>query len=229
MDEANYRNNLTKKTMLMMERRNRTLEFVSRKRMIFIMWRHVVKQERAFIFSVVNTINKSLQMKGFHYIKNTHQDFKYHDKVSRAMRMFCNRIQRRHTLDAFNLVKAQALSKVAQTYFERENQKDEENDAFLQHVDMIKETNNQRCSEFFLQRNKANVFKAWVNMTKHWKLVKSKEREFLTRQTLRKRRLAVVMWKQRVECTKHARSQKALLNNKFDRMLMRATFLGLKG
>lgn len=43
LNEANYRNNLTKKLMNMMERRNKELIFVSRKRMIFNCWRHASK------------------------------------------------------------------------------------------------------------------------------------------------------------------------------------------
>jgi len=73
-NELNIKNNTTKKLMSMMERRNKEWIFVSKKRMVFLCWRHASKQQRAFIHCVVNALDKSMKMKGFHYIKNTHLD-----------------------------------------------------------------------------------------------------------------------------------------------------------
>ena len=40
MDEQNVHNNTTKKLMSIMERRNKEWIFVSKKRMVFLCWRH---------------------------------------------------------------------------------------------------------------------------------------------------------------------------------------------
>lgn len=134
--EQNIKNNTTKKLMQMMERRNKEWIFVSRKRMVFLCWRHASKQQRAFIHCVVNALDKSMKMKGFHYIKNTHLDFVYNDKVKRCLRKFSNRHARLNGLDAFNKWKLYSLKKVddkfTNTMMERNERLGEFNDYFNQ-------------------------------------------------------------------------------------------------
>lgn len=174
MDEANYRNITQKKVMLMMERRNREWHMVSRKRMIFMCWRHASRQQRAFVASVANALDRSLKMKGFHYIKNSYQDLKYHDTVTRRLKKFVNRYMKVNGLDAFNKWKLYALSQVDEKFQNTMMQLKEKDEAFLDHVDEIKGQNNARCFNHFMTKNKANVFRAWANILKHNKLVENK-------------------------------------------------------
>ena len=91
------------------------------------------------------------------------------------------------------------------------NELKEKDDEFTEHVEQIKDTNNERCFNIFLTKNKSNVFKAWCTYIKHIKLVKAKEAEFLRRKLIRDRTLSLVIWKQRVEKTKEQRTREALL------------------
>jgi hypothetical protein len=56
------------KLMQILERRNKEWVFGSRKRFIFMMWRHVMKQEKAFCIAVKNCLTKSLYRKGLEHI-----------------------------------------------------------------------------------------------------------------------------------------------------------------
>lgn len=194
MNEANYRNTLTKKLMLMMERRNKEWIFVSQKRMVFLCWRHASRQQRAFIHCVVNVLDKSMKTKGLHYIKNYHLDNVYHDKVTRMMKKFVNRYQKMNGLDAFNKWKLYSLAQVDEKFNDAMLEKKAQDDAFNEQVAMIKAQNNARCFSYFMDKNKANVWTAWVNITKHFKLVRAKEEEFLARQETMQIKLAIKMW-----------------------------------
>jgi hypothetical protein len=52
---------------------------VSKKRMIFEMWRHTMKMEKAFVYSVKNVLEKSMFKEGFEQIKHTYRDLNYTD------------------------------------------------------------------------------------------------------------------------------------------------------
>ena len=138
MNEANYRNNLTKKLMLIMERRNKEWIYVSQKRMIFMCWRHHIKQQRAFIKVLVRVVDKNMKIEGFDRIRNSHLDNVYHDRVTRMMKKFVNRYQRSNGLDAFNKWKLFSLSKVDEKFNEAMLEKKAEDDAFNEHVAEIK-------------------------------------------------------------------------------------------
>jgi hypothetical protein len=62
-----------------MERRNINWVHVSRKRMIFEMWRHVTKMEKGFAYAVKNVLEKTLYKEGFARILYTYRNFKYTD------------------------------------------------------------------------------------------------------------------------------------------------------
>lgn len=76
-------------------------------------------------------------------------------------------------LDAFNKWKLYSLSKVDEKFTNTMMELKEKDGLFLDHVDQIKSQNNERCFNFFLTKNKSNVFMAWVNIVKHNKLVKN--------------------------------------------------------
>lgn len=76
-----------------------------------------------------------MKMKGFHYIKETHQDLRYHDKVTRFLRKFTNRHHRLNGLDAFNKWKLFSLSKVDEKFTNTMMELKEKDGEFLEHVD----------------------------------------------------------------------------------------------
>ena len=131
-------------------------------------------------------------------------------------------------LDAFNKWKLYSLSKVDEKFTNTMMVLKEKDGDFLEHVDQIKQQNNERCFNFFLKKNKSNIFKAWVNIVKHIKLVKSKEQEFFMRRLKAKRKLSLVIWKQRVETTKYQRTREEVLIAKLNKRKRRAVLRGLR-
>ena len=101
-------------------------------------------------------------------------------------------------------------------------------EAFEDHREEIKEQNNARCFMWFMSKNKSNVFKAWVNITKYYKLQKQKEREFLMRQEKLRKSLAIRFWQSRLEKTRNYRSREQVLINKLNKLRKKAVIRGLK-
>ena len=93
-------------------RRNLTLVFVSRKRMIFESWRVAVKQQKAFLLCVINVLEKSMTMKGFHHIKGSTSADKVNSTKYRHIKMFILRFVKRNVGDYFNKWKTGALMRV---------------------------------------------------------------------------------------------------------------------
>ena len=52
---------------------------------------------------------------------------------------------------------------------------------FDEAVEKVKDVNNARCFKVFMDKNKANVFRAWLNVIKFFKLQKAKTVEFHAR------------------------------------------------
>lgn len=196
--------------------------------MIFNCWRHASKQQRAFIACVVNVLNKSMKTKGFHYIKQTSLDVNYNNKVTRMLTKFSNRHSRINGLHSFNKWKLYSLSKVDEKFTNTMMQLKEKDGEFNEHVDQIKEQNNARVLNLFMTKNASNVFNAWVNIVKHQKLVKAKEFEFLQRQYNMQRKLAIKMWKQRLDTTKYLRTREELLIRKINKRKRRAVIKALR-
>lgn len=196
--------------------------------MIFNCWRHASKQQRAFIACVVNVLNKSMKTKGFHYIKQTSLDVNYNNKVTRMLTKFSKRHSRMNGLDSFNKWKLYSLSKVDEKFTNTMMQLKEKDGEFNEHVDQIKEQNNARVLNLFMTKNASNVFNAWVNIVKHQKLVKAKEFEFLQRQYNMQRKLAIKMWKQRLDTTKYLRTREELLIRKINKRKRRAVIKALR-
>lgn len=73
-------------------------------------------------------------------------------------------------------------------------EKKAQDDAFNDHVAEIKAQNNARCFSYFMDKNKKNIWDAWVTITKHFKLVRAKEEEFLLRQETMQIKLALRLW-----------------------------------
>ena len=132
-----------------MERTNQTKTFVSRKRMIFMCWRHAAKQQKAFLLCVENVLRKSLMNLGMRHIKDVARDVSSHSKVERALKRFRTRIFKTNAGDCFTKWKAAINTKVDENKNDVIGEMQAKNDEFLQHVDLIKETNNARCFKYF--------------------------------------------------------------------------------
>ena len=68
-----------------MSKKNITALLVSKKRRVFESWRHAARQQRAFVLCIVNVLEKSIWMKGFHCIREGVRDMKKQDKFLRNM------------------------------------------------------------------------------------------------------------------------------------------------
>lgn len=94
--------------------------------------------------------------------------------------------------------------------------------------DATQEKNFERVTAFFIEKNQANIFRAWRNVIKHFKLVKSKTKEFRTRRNKLQRIWALKLWSMRTEKTKSSRHANEFLIKKFQNMYLKAAFKELK-
>ena len=98
--------------MAWMENMNQTCVNVSRKRMIFEMWRHIGRQEKAFLYCVKNVLEKSMYKHGLESINQFASNDDYTDKVHRAMKRWSLKSSKINMGDSFNKWKKFALVKV---------------------------------------------------------------------------------------------------------------------
>ena len=102
-NDLSIKNNTIYKLMKILERRNREWVFISRKRTLFQAWRHAVKQQKAFMICVYNTLNKSYLNKAFAYIKQAAKDQEYETKVQKFLRVYAVKNFRMKVSDSFNI------------------------------------------------------------------------------------------------------------------------------
>ena len=77
----------------------------SRKRKIFESWRYIAIQNKAFLLSIKNVLEKSMFMKGFVYIKNSTRFSNNRDKLMRHMNMIFLKYTKHTTCNYFSLWK----------------------------------------------------------------------------------------------------------------------------
>jgi hypothetical protein len=99
-------------TMECMSKRNLNWVYRSRKRMIFEMWRTVVKEEIGFAHAVKNVIMKSLLQEGFTRIKYQSRDIDFTQKVHRVLIRYSLKGNHIKTGDCFTKWKKFSFSKV---------------------------------------------------------------------------------------------------------------------
>lgn len=138
------------KLMQIIERRNREWVFGSRKRFIFMMWRHVMKQEKAFCVAVANALTKSLYRKGLDHIQNQSKNWDFTVKTDRTLKKFINRFFVLNATDAFTLMKKNALYQVERSKTETFNHKIMKINEFEEWRAKTKDTNMARCLQFFV-------------------------------------------------------------------------------
>ena len=64
-----------------------------------------------------------------------------------------------------------------------------------------------RCMNYFVEKDKQNIWRAWVNCIKHLKLVKQKNVEFHQRQADLRKVFAIKRWKGRAHKTRQCRTR----------------------
>jgi hypothetical protein len=100
------------KLMQIIERRNQEWAYGSKKRMIFMCWRHAVKQQKAFLLCVENVLTRSMQYKGFHSINQRSKDIVYTARVNRTLKKLYARMTYCSCNTAMTKWKRVLLSKV---------------------------------------------------------------------------------------------------------------------
>lgn len=215
-------------TMEVMARRNLTLIYKSKKRMIFEMWRTVLKEEKAFAYSVRNVIMKSLFQEGFTRIKYQSRDVDFTEKVHRALKRFSLKGGRIKMGDSFTKWKKFAFSSVDDATNEIAQELHSKVTQFQEFRNAAQEKNLERVTNFFIEKNQANIFKAWRNVIKHFILVKAKTVEFKTRQSKLQRIAAIQKWRMRTDKTKECKQKEKVLISQYHQLYLRACFRGWK-
>jgi len=147
--------------------------------------------------------------------------------VERALKRFRNRCFKNNASDAFNRWKASINRNVEAHKDDVLDDMKKKDSEFLEFVDKTKETNLNRCYNHFMEKNKSNLWKAWVNVIKSIKLTKAKTKEFQKRALIIRRKDAIDHWKARVERTKNCRAKNNNLVNQFKFKYFRAAFYAL--
>ena len=141
-----------------MSRRNVEQIFKSRKRVIFEKMRHVIHQEIAFAICIKNVLEKSLEMKGFVYIKDISRN-ELHDTMKYKMinRMF-HKFSKTNMADCFNKWKHGALKTVEQTNLTANTNNEQTIEKFNARIKNIKRQNCHNAFGYFYQKLNHRVF-----------------------------------------------------------------------
>ena len=158
--------------MEVMERRNINWTYRSKKRMVFEMMRTVLKEEKAMAYAVKNAMMKTLLQDGFTRIKFQSRDMDFTNKVHRAMVRFSLKRGKTGMGDSFTLWKKFAFSKVGTKTNEVAQEMEQRVTEFSEFRDAVQDKNLERVSSYFIEKNQQNIFRAWRNVIKHFKLVK---------------------------------------------------------
>ena len=165
-----------------MARRNLNWVYVSKKRMIFEMWRYVLKQEKAVCYAFKNVLEKTFLKEGLTAMQGQHRDNIFTDTMQRSLKRFTSKYTKQNLTDAFGKWKHYAAKSVTNNNDEVTNKLNAHITEFEAFVDQAKEINNARVYKFILENNKANIWRAWLNVIKQFKLTKAKTVEFHERQ-----------------------------------------------
>ena len=193
------------RTVEALARRNITLDFVSRKRMIFESWRVAVKQQKAFLLCVINVLEKSMTMKGYHHIKQAGTDIKTNAKKYRHVKMFILRFLKRNIGDYFNKWKNGALVKVEGRSNEVRRAHEEAKEAFKDQIRRTKEQNGQNVVHYFQKRRMKAIFRGWIKHKNYLKILHAQQRAAADCLPVVFRRRALQKWLRRVDTTRKIR------------------------
>ena len=141
--------------------------------MVFEMWRHVGKQEKAFLYCIKNVLTKSMFKNGFDHVRHFARNDEFTDKVHRALQRWSRKNGIFRQSNAFNKWKKYALTKVENKHSSIEQQLFTEKDAFRDFREKAVDQNMKRCADFFMDKNMRNLWRGWNNVKKHSLLVKA--------------------------------------------------------
>jgi len=139
---------LTKAVEILTEK-NHTLDFASKKRMIFTRWATVSKQERALVLCIKSVALKSWLTRGFTQIKGTYRELKREDKLYRHINMMLLRFRKVNQADAISKWKAAALSHVDRNFTTVRHDHGTTGEDFSDRIVRIKDQNCKRGYDYF--------------------------------------------------------------------------------
>lgn len=146
------------KTVSVLTRRNQDLVFASRKRTIFLAWRHAVKQELAFLWCIKNVLTKSMLTKGFLVIKETTRDTMIVDRKYKLLNKAFLKFKHGVVVEYFNRWKRFNLLKVLGNDECVLNRLHEEKDRFANKIKNVKDQNTKNMFEVLRKRRLQKVF-----------------------------------------------------------------------
>jgi hypothetical protein len=195
-------------TMECMKKRAQNWCYRSRKRMIFEMWRTILKEEKAFAYSVKNVIEKTLWREGFSSINHQGREIDFTQKVHKMMFRYSTKGQRIKQGDCFTRWKYFAFNKVDDKQKALQEKLNLNNGNFDEFRNRVVAQNNARVMGFFMEKNLKNYFAGLLKVVKHLKLNKSKTLEFHERQRELRIVFALRRWNDRKKKTLHYGAQK---------------------
>ena len=149
----------------------------SRKRQMFESWRQIAIQNKAFLLSIKNVLEKSMFMKGFVYIKNSTRFSNNRDKLMRHMNLIFLKYTKHTTTNYFSLWKQNSQTYVVYRAHKLSYDNEICIDKFSNRIHNIKGQNTKNVAEYLEHRRLANVFKSWKNIKAHLKLKLQKEKD----------------------------------------------------
>jgi hypothetical protein len=99
-------------------------------------------------------------MKGFYYIKNSHHDTRYSERVYRYLKRFILKALKINCNDSFNKWKKYSLKQVDKRINNVVEDLNEMNNQFNCHIKQIKRTNTSRVYKFLKEKNLKNLYDA---------------------------------------------------------------------
>jgi hypothetical protein len=103
-------------TIGVMTRRNLEQDFYSKKRLIFCVWRHTVKQQKAFLICTRTVLEKSMYMAGFLAIQDASRRTRRAEKVYNLCHKFFQTFGHNQVAGSFDRWKRGNLNRVIDSY-----------------------------------------------------------------------------------------------------------------
>ena len=173
-------------------------------------------------------LEKTFLKEGLTAMQGQHRDNNFTDTIQRSLKRFTCRYTKQNLTDAFGRWKHYAAKSVTNNNDDVTNKLNAHIAEFESFVDQAKEINNARVYKFMMENNKANIWRAWLNVIKQFKLTKAKTVEFHERQLKIQRVDAIRLWRARVKRTQRCRAKTDNLVRQFQFKYYRSTFMAWK-
>lgn len=172
VEKASYEKTEDKitKTYNLLINKNRDKIFVSRKRQIFESWHQAVKQQKHFVFSVINICTKSAYSQGFEVLRDFDKYKAHKNKKERLLTKYFGRFNANFMKDAITrwkkciLMEASSeLSLVSANYADTLGN-------FSEKMTRIKDQNMANCEHHFKKLRRNRVWFAWQKARQYAKM-----------------------------------------------------------